>query len=99
MACTTKLPLDNARQMVDMPTPEEFTALRQALADALKTNESLTGELRVTRTERDLLQGASSTSFKRQLFAARARPASSRRICSSTRPRAWARGRACGRGG
>lgn len=60
---------DNARQMVSMPTLEEFTALQQALADALKHNESLTGELRVTRTERDLLK-EQLNKFKRQLFAA-----------------------------
>ncbi len=60
---------DNARQMVSMPTPEEFTALQTALADALKRNESLAGELRVTRTERDLLK-EQLNKFKRQLFAA-----------------------------
>jgi transposase len=60
---------DNARQMASMPTLEEFTALQQALADALKRNESLTGELRVTRTERDLLK-EQLNKFKRQLFAA-----------------------------
>jgi len=52
-----------------MPTLEEFTALQQALADALKNNESLAGELRVTRTERDLLK-EQLNKFKRQLFAA-----------------------------
>lgn len=60
---------DNGRQMVNMPTLEEITALRQALADALKQNESLTGELRITRTERDLLK-EQLNKFKRQLFAA-----------------------------
>jgi len=60
---------DNALQMVNMPTPEEFTALQQALAEALKKNESLAGELRVTRTERDLLK-EQLNKFKRQLFAA-----------------------------
>ena len=55
--------------MVDMPTPEEFAALQKALADALKHNESLAGELRVTRTERDLLK-EQLNKFKRQLFAA-----------------------------
>jgi len=55
--------------MVNMPTSEEFTALQQALAEALKKNESLTGELRVTRTERDLLK-EQLNKFKRQLFAA-----------------------------
>ena len=52
-----------------MPTPEEFTALQQALADALQRNELLAGQLRVTRTERDLLKEQLSK-FKRQLFAA-----------------------------
>jgi transposase len=60
---------DTAVQMVDMPTLEEFTALQQALADALKSNASLAGELRVTRTERDLLK-EQLNKFKRQLFAA-----------------------------
>lgn len=62
--------------MVNMPTPDEFIALQQALADALKRNESLTGELRTTtgelrivRTERDLLK-EQLNKFKRQLFAA-----------------------------
>lgn len=60
---------DTAPQMVNMPTPDEFIALQQALADALKRNESLAGELRVTRTERDLLK-EQLNKFKRQLFAA-----------------------------
>mgnify|MGYP001363501388 CR=1 FL=1 len=60
---------DNPAQMVSMPTPEEFAALQTALADALKRNESLAGELRVTRTERDLLK-EQLNKFKRQLFAA-----------------------------
>ena len=55
--------------MVDMPSLEEFTALQQALAQALERNESLAGELRVTRTERDLLK-EQLNKFKRQLFAA-----------------------------
>jgi transposase len=58
-----------AAQMTAMPTPEQFTALQQALADARKHNESLVGELRVTRTERDLLK-EQLNKFKRQLFAA-----------------------------
>jgi hypothetical protein len=60
---------DNARQMADTPTLEQFAALQQALAEALKHNESLAGELRVTRTERDLLK-EQLNKFKRQLFAA-----------------------------
>jgi transposase len=55
--------------MADMPTPEEFAALQKALADALKRNDSLAGELRVTRTERDLLR-EQLNKFKRQLFVA-----------------------------
>ncbi|MDB5730872.1 MAG: transposase [Variovorax sp.] len=55
--------------MVNMPTLEEFAALQQALADALTKNESLAGELRVTRTERDLLK-EQLNKFKRQLFSA-----------------------------
>jgi transposase len=67
-----------------MPTPEEFAALQQALADALRRdeeaarrNEALTkelraaaGELRVVRTERDLLKEQLNR-FKRQLFEAK----------------------------
>ena len=60
---------DNAWQMADTPTLDEFNALQQALAEALKRNESLAGELRVTRTERDLLK-EQLNKFKRQLFAA-----------------------------
>jgi transposase len=60
---------DTVGQMVAMPTLEQFTALQQALADARKHNESLVGELRVTRTERDLLK-EQLNKFKRQLFAA-----------------------------
>ena len=53
-----------------MPAADEIAALRQALADALKQNHSLAGELRVARTERDLLQ-EQLNKFKRQLFAAK----------------------------
>jgi len=60
---------DNARQMVNMPTLEEFNALRQALADALKDNETLSGQLLFARTERDLLK-EQLNKFKRHLFAA-----------------------------
>lgn len=52
-----------------MPTPNEVAALQQALAEALQRNDSLAGELRVTRTERDLLKEQLNR-FKRQLFAA-----------------------------
>ena len=61
--------------MVDTPTLEEFAALQQALADALKRNDSLVGELRVTRTERDLFK-EQLNKFERQLFAANSGAAS-----------------------
>lgn len=56
--------------MVSMPTDEEIAALRQALADALKTSESMSGEIRVLRTENDLLK-EQLNHYKRQLFAAK----------------------------
>jgi transposase len=56
--------------MVQMPNAEEFQALQQALIDATRRNESLFGELRVVRTERDLLQ-EQLNKFKRQFFAAK----------------------------
>jgi transposase len=63
--------------MVRMPTAEEIAALRQALADALargeeaaRRNDSLAGELRVLRSERDLLKEQLAR-FKRQLFDAK----------------------------
>ncbi|MBS3998684.1 MAG: IS66 family transposase [Hydrogenophaga sp.] len=56
--------------MVHMPTAEEFAALQEALAQARQTSESLAGELRITRAERDLLQ-EQLNKFKRQLFAAK----------------------------
>ncbi len=56
--------------MVRMPTPEEIAALQQALTDALRRSEELAGELRVVRTERDLL-AEQLNRFKRQLFAAK----------------------------
>jgi transposase len=49
--------------MTRMPTPEEIQALKKALAEAL-------GELRVVRTERDLLKEQLNR-FKRQLFEAK----------------------------
>jgi transposase len=62
--------------MVHMPTPDELIALQQALAQALKRNESLagelrttTGELRIVRAERDLLK-EKLAKFTRHLFAA-----------------------------
>jgi len=56
--------------MTHMPTAEEFAAVQQALADALGRNDSLAGELRVVRTERDLLKEQLNR-FKRQLFEAK----------------------------
>jgi len=63
--------------MVHMATPEEIAALRQALLDAIergeqatRRSEELAGELRVVRTERDLLQEQLNR-FKRQLFEAK----------------------------
>jgi len=61
--------------MPETPQPDEIAALRQALADALTRNESLAGELRVTRTERDLLLEQVNR-FKRQLFAAKSEASS-----------------------
>ena len=56
--------------MTPMPPPDELAVLQQALAQALQQKEALAGELRVTRTERDLLKEQLSQ-FKRQLFAAK----------------------------
>ncbi|MBA3588226.1 MAG: hypothetical protein H0W48_01920 [Methylibium sp.] len=60
-----------------MPTPDEIAALRQALLDAIargeqaaRRSEELAGELRVVRTERDLLKEQLDR-FKRQLFDAK----------------------------
>lgn len=55
--------------MVHMPTTNELDALREALADAVRRNEVLSGELRVARTERDLLQ-EKLNQITRRLFAA-----------------------------
>ena len=49
--------------MGNMPTSEEIEALKKALSDAL-------GQVRVLRTERDLLQEQLNR-FKRQLFDAK----------------------------
>jgi transposase len=56
--------------MTRMPNAEEFAAVQQALADALGRNDALAGELRVVRTERDLLKEQLNR-FKRQLFDAK----------------------------
>jgi transposase len=55
--------------MSETPTLEELAALKRALSEALERNESLAGELRLTRTERDLLKEQLNR-FKRQLFCA-----------------------------
>jgi transposase len=56
--------------MTGMPTLEEIAALRQALLEAQARGEELAGELRVVRTERDLLKEQLNR-FKRQLFDAK----------------------------
>lgn len=56
--------------MTRMPTTEEVDALRQALLEAIARGEELAGELRVVRTERDLLKEQLNR-FKRQLFDAK----------------------------
>jgi transposase len=58
-----------------MPTAEEIAALRQALSDAIARGEELAGELRVVRTERDLLREQLNR-FKRQLFEAKSEASS-----------------------
>ena len=60
--------------MADMPDAQEIEALKKALAQALQSNEALSGELRVVRTERDLLQEQLNR-FKRQLFDAKSEAA------------------------
>jgi transposase len=76
--------------MVSTPTPEEFAAIQVALAELLRRNETLDaelaatavelktlgGELRVVRTERDLLKEQLNR-FKRKLFDARSEAAAS----------------------
>lgn len=76
--------------MVSTPTPEEFAALQSALDELLRRNETLDaelaattvelktlgGELRVVRTERDLLKEQLNR-FKRKLFDARSEAAAS----------------------
>lgn len=63
--------------MVHMPAAEEIVALRHALVDAIERGEQaarrsdeLAGELRMVRTERDLLKEQLNR-FKRQLFDAK----------------------------
>ncbi len=62
--------------MAHMPDAQEFEALKRALADALERNEVLGGELRVLRTERDLLQERLKH-FLRKLFDAKSEAAAS----------------------
>ena len=52
------------------PATEEFNALKEALAQALRHSEILAGELRMVRAERDLLRERLNQSM-RKLFAAR----------------------------
>src|ERR1700712_1674648 len=56
--------------MVNIRNPHGLAALQRALAEATQRNAALSGELRVTRTERDLLK-EQLNQFKRQLFAAK----------------------------
>ena len=65
--------------MVHMPTAEEIAALRRALSEAIERGEQaarrgdeLAGELRVVRTERDLLKEQLNR-FKRRCSMPRAR--------------------------
>lgn len=62
--------------MVPMPDAQEIEALKKALAQALQRNEALGGELRVLRTERDLLKERLNH-FLRKLFDARSEAAAS----------------------
>jgi hypothetical protein len=62
--------------MVTMPDAQEIEALKKALAEALQRNEALGGELRVLRTERDLLKERLNH-FLRKLFDARSEAAAS----------------------
>ena len=55
--------------MTQAPATNELEALREALAAAVRHNESLAGQLRVARTERDLLQ-EKLNKLTRRLFAA-----------------------------
>jgi transposase len=55
--------------MTETPLPDDIAALRQAVAEAARQVESLKGELRITRTERDLLQ-EKVKQLTRRLFGA-----------------------------
>lgn len=61
--------------MLATPATEEFNALKEALAQALRHGEILAGELRMVRAERDLLQERLKQ-FMRKLFAARSEASS-----------------------
>ena len=56
--------------MVQMPSTEEFAALQKALTDAQRQSEKLAGELRMVRTERDLLKERLNK-FLRKIFDAK----------------------------
>jgi transposase len=59
------------------PATEEFNALKEALAQALRHGDALAGELRMVRAERDLLRERLNQ-FMRKLFAARSEASSPR---------------------
>ena len=61
--------------MFDTPAAQELDALKEALAQALRHGETLAGELRVVRAERDLFQERLKQ-FVRKLFAARSEASS-----------------------
>jgi hypothetical protein len=56
--------------MLAVPDAQEIDALKEALAQALRRSDTLAGELRMVRAERDLLRERLNQSM-RKLFAAR----------------------------
>ena len=61
--------------MLATPATEEFNAVKEALAQALRRSDALAGELRMVRAERDLLRERLNQSM-RKLFAARSEASS-----------------------
>ena len=61
--------------MLAVPDAQEIDALKEALAQALRRSDTLAGELRMVRAERDLLQERLKQ-FMRKLFAARSEASS-----------------------
>ena len=61
--------------MLATPAAEEFNALKEALAQALRRSDALAGELCMVRAERDLLRERLNQSM-RKLFAARSEASS-----------------------